>query len=159
MTKRAAHYTPRIGKLICLEVAMGAGLQEALDKVGYLAPTLQTCWRWIDEHQDFRESYERARLLQADIDVDDMRALGKDIRTKPTLATAYRVAIDVLKWTAERGNRVKYGSNVEDSKSKKPLNQQEIRKEIARLEGELGIEKPADLPKGVFTLKKPRKAA
>jgi len=60
MTKRAAHYAPRIGKMICAEIAQGATLREALDKVGYLAPTLPTVWRWLDEHADFNQSYPPA---------------------------------------------------------------------------------------------------
>jgi len=159
MTKRAAHYAPRIGKMICTEIAQGATLLEALEKVGYLAPTLQTCWRWLDEHADFRESYERARLLQADMQADEMLKISRDVVKTPTLATAYRVATDILKWQAEKRNPAKYAPKDVDSKSRKPMNQQEVRKEIARLEAELGIEKPADLPKGVFSLKKPPKKA
>lgn len=147
MTKRAAHYTPRIGKMICAEVAMGHTLKEALERVGYLAPSMSTVWRWLDEHPDFRDSYERARQLQADTDADEMRVLGKEVRSKPTLATAYRVAIDVLKWQAETRNRAKYGSRGEDPNSnRKPLNPTQLRAEIKRLEEELGVQESKVVP-------------
>jgi hypothetical protein len=157
VTKRAAHYTPRIGKMICAEIAQGATLLEALEKVGYLAPSISTCWRWLDEHQDFRESMDRARLLQADMQADELIKISRDVVKQPSLATAYRVACDILKWQAEKRNPAKYAPKDTDSKSKKVLNQQEIKAEIKRLESELGIEKPDDKPK-VFSIMKPRKA-
>lgn len=153
MTKRAAHYAPRIAKDICREIAMGATLKEALVKVGYLAPVMTTVWRWLDEHADFREMYDRARSLQADTDADRMRELGADIVDKPTQAAAYRVAIDVLKWQAEVRNRAKYGSKAEDPKDRKPMDPSSLRAEIKRLESELGVAE-----KKVVTLA-PKKAA
>lgn len=125
--------------MICAEIAMGSTLKQALEKVGYLAPTLPTVWRWLDEHADFRDSYERARQLQADSDADDMRVLGEEIRTQPTKAAAYRVAIDVLKWQAERRNPAKYASRGDEAKDKRPLDPVKLRSEIKRLEEELGV--------------------
>lgn len=154
--KRAAHYTPRIAKSICTEIALGATLKEALEKVGYLAPSMNTCWRWIDEHADFRDMYERARMLQADTDADDMRVLGREIRDKPTAAAAYRVAIDVLKWQAEVRNKTKYGTKAEDAKASRPLDPTKLRAEIKRLEDELGVAESKVVP---LSRRKPFKAA
>lgn len=139
MTKRAAHYAPRIAKDICREIALGRTLQEALVKVGYLAPTATTFWRWIDEHPDFRDMYERARSLQADTHADRMLELSREVIERPTLAAAYRVAIDVLKWQAEVRNRSKYGSKGDDDSAKRPLDPAKLRTEIKRLEAELGV--------------------
>lgn len=155
MTKRAAHYAVRIAKDICREIAMGATLKEALDNVGYLAPTMPTVWRWLDEHADFRAMYDRARMLQADTDADDMRTLGRDIRTQPTLATAYRVAIDVLKWQAEVRNRAKYSTRAEAPKDDKPLDAAKLKAEIKRLQNELGVAEKAGVK--VVSLVKPKK--
>lgn len=68
-----------------------------------------------------------------------MRELGREIVSRPTAAAAYRVAVDVLKWQAEMRNRAKYGSRVEDSKAREPMNPTKLRAEIKRLETELGI--------------------
>lgn len=134
---------------------MGETLKDALDKVGYLAPTMTTVWRWLDEHADFREMYERARQLQADTDADDMRVLGREIRDKPTAAAAYRVAIDVLKWQAEVRNKVKYGTKGEDPKTARPLDPTKLRQEIKRLEDELGVAES----KVLHIASKPKKTA
>jgi len=84
-------------------------------------------------------SISPTRQLQADFDADDMRVLGRDIRTMPTKAAAYRVAIEVLKWQAERRNPAKYGSIKEDPKDRKPMDAAKLRSEIKRLEEELGV--------------------
>lgn len=135
---------------------MGATLKEALEKVGYLAPTMVTVWRWLDEHNDFRDMYERARMLQADTDADDMRVLGREIRDKPTAAAAYRVAIDVLKWQAEVRNKAKYSRSGEDPIAKRPLDPTKLRSEIKRLEEELGVMESKVVP---LSKRKPFKTA
>lgn len=139
MTKRAAHYNIRVAKDICRHIAMGETLVMALEKIGYLAPTMPTVWRWLDEHQDFREMYERARQLQADTLADQMLEMSREVIKAPGAATAYRVASDIVKWQAETRNRAKYGSKSDESGKNKALNPVELRKEIKRLEGELGV--------------------
>jgi hypothetical protein len=138
MTKRAAHYATRIAKDICKYIAMGKTLEEALEEVGYLAPTMPTVWRWLDEYPEFRDMYERARTLQADVHADQMLKLSREVMTKPTAAAAYRVAIDVLKWQAEVRNRNKYSTKGSEEQ-KRPMDANKIRAEIARLEKELGV--------------------
>lgn len=136
---RRAHYAPRIADQICEHIALGSTLQEALEKVGYLAPSLKQCWAWLDAHEDFREKYDRARQLQADTDADHMRVLTREVITKPGAAAAYRVAIEALKWQAEVRNRTKYGKTDNDSGKKTPMDPTKIRSEIKRLEAELGV--------------------
>jgi len=144
MTKRAGHYVVRTADLICERIALGDTLDEALASVGYLAPNEKQFWKWIDQHEDFRAKYERARLMQADKHADQMLKMSRDVLKDTKAATAYRVAVDILKWQAEVKNRARYGSKGE-SKSAEPLNPQKIREEIKRLEKELGvIEKNAD---------------
>lgn len=142
MTRRSGHYTPRTGSLICEQIALGKTLNEALKIVGYLAPSIPTFWRWIDEHDDFRERYERARMLQADTHADRMLEMAAEVVAKPSAAAAYRVACDILKWQASIRNRRVYGDKSTEE-AKKPMNAAEIKKEITRLENELGIKAPA----------------
>lgn len=138
MTKRAAHYTTRIAKDICKYIALGKTLDQALKEVGYLAPTMGTVWRWLDEYPEFRDMYERARKLQADVHADRMLELSHEVINKPTVAAAYRVAIDVLKWQAEVRNRTKYSTRQAEEQSR-PMDAAKIKAEISRLEKELGV--------------------
>lgn len=133
-----AHYTKRTGNLICEEIAMGKTLQEALDKVGYLAPTIPVFWKWLEQFPDFRDQYERARQLSADMTADRLKEIGKEVISNPKSAAAYQVAMRVLQWEAEIRNPGRYGKKHE-SKGKNPMDASKLRAEIKRLEKELGI--------------------
>lgn len=137
-SKGRAHYVIRTGKLICEQIALGKTLQQALDHVGYLAPTIPQFWRWLEEHPDFREAYERARQLAADMHADKLQELSEEVLTRPKSAGAYKVAATILQWQAEIRNSGKYGKNRE-SKARAPLDPDKIRTEIKRLERELGV--------------------
>jgi terminase small subunit-like protein len=137
--RKAGHYVVRTANLICEQIALGKTLQQALDEVGYVAPSLPTIWRWLDEHEDFRNRYERARRLQADTHADTMLEMSKEVISRPAAAAAYRVAIEVLKWQAEIRNRAKYSTKAEDPKDKTPMDANKLRAEIKRLESELGV--------------------
>lgn len=125
--------------MICEEIAQGKTLQQALDAIGYIAPTIKTVWKWLDAHPEFRERYDRARQMAADADADKIKELAQDVLKLPKQGSGhYKVAIDALRWQAEVRNRSKYGSKGEDS-AKKPLDPAKIREEIARLQKELGV--------------------
>ena len=140
--KRAAHYTPRFANQLCEYIAEGLTLKQAIAKIGYLAPTIVTTFRWLDQYPEFREKYERARQLQADVHADDMLELGQVAvlasENNPKAAPGLKVAADILKWQAEVRNKVRYGKAIEEN-NKKPMDPAKIREEIKRLETELGI--------------------
>lgn len=152
MGRRAGHYVKRTGNMICERIALGETLEEALAFVGYLAPTEPQFWRWLDNNEDFRAQYERARQMQADKHADQIIMLGKKVLTKPKDANAFKVAIDVLKWSTEIRNAGKYGKKVE-SKTREPLDPTKIKAEIHRLETELGIVEGSRKPDNVVPLK------
>lgn len=139
MTKRRAHYTVRMGETICEQIALGKTLEQALKFVGFIAPSVPVIFRWLDIYPDFREKYERARQLQADVHADTMLEMATTVIENPHAATAHRVAVDILKWQAEVRNRSKYGSKSVDSGKNKTLDPAKLRAEIKRLEAELGV--------------------
>lgn len=139
MTKRRAHYTPRIGEQICEEIAMGATVRQALERVGYLAPNIVVFYRWLEAHPEFREKYDRARQLQADTHADKIVELGEEVLKNPKFAPAFKVAIDTMRWSAEVRNRGKYGAKGEAAGKAKLMNAEKLRAEIKRLEKELGV--------------------
>lgn len=139
MTTRRAHYTQRVARDICEQIAMGKTLDEALKIVGYLAPKMNALWKWLDEYPEFREMYERARALQADIHADRMLEISREVIDKPSAAAAYRVATDILKWQAEVRNKTKYGKAIDESGKGKVMDPTKLRAEIKRLEIELGV--------------------
>ncbi|HEX7765412.1 MAG TPA: hypothetical protein VF443_01780 [Nitrospira sp.] len=150
MGRRVGHYVKRTGDLICEYIATGSTLDEALEKVGYLAPSKKMFWRWLEQHESFRQQYDRARQMQADQLADDHLALSRKVlMLDGKQAPKFKVAADILKWQAETRNRGKYGSKAEAPRSK-DLNPEEIKAEIKRLEKELGVNQ--DVPKNVVPL-------
>lgn len=143
---RRAHYTTRVAKDICTHIAQGKTLQQSLDKVGYLAPALVTVFRWLTEYPEFRELYEAARTMQADLHADRMLEISHDVIEDPKNAAAYRVATNILKWQAEVRNKARYGKAIDESGKGKALDPTKLRAEIKRLEAELGVAESKVVP-------------
>lgn len=138
MARRSGHYVPRTANMICEQIAMGKSLKQALELIGYVAPRIQSVWRWLDEHPEFREKYDRARQMQADTLADEMLELREQVIKNPKAASAYKVSGDIIKWQAEVRNRGVYGAKGE-SAAKKPMDPAKIKAEIERLQKELGV--------------------
>ena len=136
--RKHSHYTVRIGDMICQEVALGRTLKDALTKVGFLAPSMPTVWKWMDENDDFRHKMDRARQLQADMMTDRMLELANEVLTKPSAASAYKVASDIMKSLAEVRNPGKYGPKMVHE-IKAPMDPMKVQEEIKTLEMELGL--------------------
>lgn len=137
MGNRRARYNTRIAKRLCEHIALGATLEKALAKEP-LGPSIPLFWRWLDEYPEFREMYERARALQADLLSDTIMSMAEAVLKQPKFAPAYRVAADILKWQAEINNPARYGTKtvVEHKMTLDPV---KMKREIAQLEKELGL--------------------
>jgi hypothetical protein len=139
--KRRVHYTRRIATELCEAVAMGCTIEKALAKVDCgvgRAPSLQTFYNWLEAHPEFREMYERARVIQADLQADRIMTMADEVLAKPQQAQAFKVASDILRWQAEVRNPRKYGAKVQHH-IEATLNPATLRDEIARLEKDLGV--------------------
>lgn len=132
------HYVVRIGDQLCEFIAMGRTLEQALKEIGYLAPTMQRFWRWMEEIPEFRAKYERARMLQADVLADKRLEMAAEVLKKPNAAAAYRVAADILASLSAVRDPGKYGAKVTHD-IKAPLDPAKMKEEIARLEEDLGV--------------------
>jgi transposase-like protein len=139
MSKRRAHYCVRIAKDICQHVAMGLTTPQALKKVGALAPTMQTLWRWLEEYPEFNAMYMRALQMQAHSHADRIVELAEQALANPKMASAVKVASDIYKWSAEMRDPAKFSPKAPQEHKPPAKNIEEMRKEVARLENELGI--------------------
>lgn len=153
MTRRAGHYIKRTGDMICERIALGDTLEEAFESIGYLAPSEKQFWKWIDQNDAFREQYDRARQMQADKLADQHLKLARDVLlVDGKQAPKFKVASDILKWQAEVRNRSKYSDKV-PPKQNAPLNAEQIKAEIARLEKALGVNKEDPEPGKLHVVK------
>lgn len=138
MGGRRARYNTRVAKRICEHIALGSTVKQALEREP-LAPSVPLFWRWLDEYPEFRDMYERARTLQADLAADAIMSMASEVLKNPKFAAAYKVASDILRWHAEVNNRQRYGSKVQVEHKQAQLDPSKLRTEIAQLERELGL--------------------
>lgn len=132
------HYVVRIADQLCERIALGRTLEQALADVGYLAPTMQRFWHWLEDIPEFKAKYERARTLQADVMADKRLEMAAEVLKKPNAAAAYRVAADILASLSAVRDPNKYGAKVTHD-IKTPLDPAKMKEEIARLEEDLGV--------------------
>lgn len=120
---RPSKYNEEIAEKICEQIALGRSLVAICRDDGGV-PNYSTVMRWLKEHDQFRESYERAREDQADFLADEIIELADTCREgqKRTqkadgsieivmgdMVERTRLQIEARKWTAMKLKPKKYG--------------------------------------------------
>ena len=108
---RPTIYTPLIAESICERIADGESLRRICEDDGM--PSAESVRRWVRDDEAFRGQYARAREDQADADADDIGDIARDTLTGKYDPAAARVAIDALKWNAEKRRPKVYGKSVD----------------------------------------------
>ena len=104
---RPSSYGPEVAAAICNHISEGRSLRSFCQGEG--APHKTTVLRWLKEHDEFREAYQVARELQADMLADEVI----DIADQADDANIARLKIDARKWTAAKLAPKKYGDKTE----------------------------------------------
>ena len=90
---RPSGYTLEIADMICEAIAHGHGLhQMCRDNDNW--PSSSMVYRWLDQREEFREAYARARQRQADYLAEEI----KDISDNSTDWNKARLQVDTRKW-------------------------------------------------------------
>ncbi len=104
---RPSGYTLEIADMICEAIAHGHGLhQMCRDNDNW--PSSSMVYRWLDQREEFREAYARARQRQADYLAEEI----KDISDNSTDWNKARLQVDTRKWIAARLAPRKYGDRL-----------------------------------------------
>lgn len=103
---RPSGYTDAIATEICDRIANG----EALHKICQLddMPSTSMVSRWLDDREDFREKYARAREKQADRFAAEIVTIADEAED----ANIARLRVDARKWAASKLAPKKYGDKV-----------------------------------------------
>lgn len=105
---RPSTYTPELAAKILEEMTYAdGGLEEVCSREGM--PSDRSVYRWLAQHEDFRQAYTRAREVIADVQA--ARAL-RDALTA-TDASLGRLAFDARRWSASKLAPKKYGDAVQ----------------------------------------------
>ena len=112
-TGRPSDFTQETADLICDEIAKGRSLRTICADEGAefdRLPHERTVYRWLEEHELFRQQYARAREAQADGEFDEARAISQNA-TAENVQVA-RLQIDTIKWRAGKLAPKKYGEKI-----------------------------------------------
>lgn len=139
--KRRVVYSRIAAEAICQRIAEGEPLQQ-ICALPYM-PTPGQALGWLRHHEDFRQMYEEARILQADFLADKMLGLAQAaLDADPKQAQKFQVAAGILAKQAEWRAPRRFGSKVQLDIVETPKTPNEVREEIKRLQSELGVPEP-----------------
>lgn len=127
---RPSTYSEVIADAICDEIAIGRSVLQICEDKDF--PGERTVYRWLEQHEEFRQKYARAREFQAEhyaaqiVALADTPVEARKVVIKPdgseeiTIGDAVertKVQIDARKWYAARLNPKKYGDKVQNEHS------------------------------------------
>lgn len=107
MTGRPSSYTPEIADEICARlIESDYGLEHVCDDDKL--PSARTVFRWLTQHDDFRQQYARAKELQGQVQA------GRGLKDALTATDAQlgRLKFDARKWAASKLAPKEYGDRV-----------------------------------------------
>jgi hypothetical protein len=95
---RPSSYDPQVGDSICVRLESGESLLKICSDEGF--PDRSTVFRWLAKHEDFRANYARARIIQAEVMIDEITAIA-DSATAEDYNPA-RLRVETRKWIASK---------------------------------------------------------
>ena len=106
---RPSGYSEEIATLLLEQIAEGESLRSiCLDPD---MPGLRTVFDWLDQREDFRTKYARAREIQGDVMDDKILTVANECT--PETAHADKVKIAAYQWRAAKLAPKKYGEKTQ----------------------------------------------
>lgn len=109
-TGRPSDYLPEVAADICSLLASGESLRKVCGRPGM--PDKSSVFRWLAEHEEFRDQYAKATEARADAIFDDIFDIADDVNEEAAAVAKARLRIDTRKWALARMNPRKYGEKV-----------------------------------------------
>ena len=109
-TGRPSDYLPEVAADICSLLADGESLRKVCERQGM--PGKATVFRWLAQHEDFRDQYAKATETRADAIFEDMFDIADEVSEEAAAVAKARLRIDTRKWALARMNPKKYGDKV-----------------------------------------------
>ena len=113
-TGRPSDYSEEAAALICDEIAKGRSVRDiCADKAAEFdgVPVERTVYRWLEEHESFRQQYARAREAQADGKFEQVWSIAS--AATPENVQVARLQVDAVRWQAGKLAPKKYGEAVQ----------------------------------------------
>lgn len=109
-TGRPSDYLPEVAADICSLLAEGESLRKVCERPGM--PSKTSVFRWLAEHQGFRDQYAKATETRADAIFEEIFEIADDATEESAAVAKARLRIDTRKWALARMNPKKYCDKV-----------------------------------------------
>ncbi|MGC0869636.1 UNVERIFIED_ORG: hypothetical protein C7430_110199 [Pantoea agglomerans] len=109
-TSRPSDYLPEVAADICSLLADGESLRKVCERAGM--PNKATVFRWLAQHDEFRDQYAKATETRADAIFEEMFDIADGVAEEAAAVGKARLRIDTRKWALARMNPKKYGDKV-----------------------------------------------
>jgi len=109
-TGRPSDYLPEVAADICSLLAEGESLRKVCERPGM--PNKATVFRWLAQHEEFRDQYAKATETRADAIFEGMFDIADSVTEEAAAVAKARLRIDTRKWALARMNPKKYGDKV-----------------------------------------------
>jgi len=107
---RPSDYLPEVAAEICSLLADGESLRKVCERPGM--PGKATVFRWLAQHEEFRDQYAKATETRADAIFEEMFDIADNVAEEAAAVGKARLRIDTRKWALARMNPKKYGDKV-----------------------------------------------
>lgn len=105
-TGRPSDYLVEVADDICSLLASGESLNSICKKTGF--PNRSTVYRWLREHDEFRNNYARASDDRAESIFEEMLDIADGVEEETASIAKARLQIDARKWILSRMNPKKF---------------------------------------------------
>lgn len=109
-TGRPSDYLPEVAADICSLLADGESMRKVCERLGM--PNKATVFRWLAQHEEFRDQYAKATETRADAIFEEMIDIADNVAEEAAAVAKARLRIDTRKWALARMNPKKYGDKV-----------------------------------------------
>ena len=105
-TGRPSEYLVEVADDICSLLASGESLNSICKKTGF--PNRSTVYRWLREHDEFRNNYARASDDRAESIFEEILDIADGAEEETASIAKARLQIDARKWILSRMNPKKF---------------------------------------------------
>lgn len=109
-TGRPSDYLPEVAADICSLLADGESLRKVCERPEM--PNKATVFRWLAQHDEFRDQYAKATETRADAIFEEIFDIADNVAEEAAAVGKARLRIDTRKWALARMNPKKYGDKV-----------------------------------------------
>ncbi|SKA79300.1 hypothetical protein SAMN03097719_3214 [Pantoea ananatis] len=95
-TGRPSDYLPEVAADICSLLADGESLRKVCERQGM--PSKTSVFRWLAEHQEFRDQYAKATETRAEAIFEEMFDIADSVAEEAAAVGKARLRIDTRKW-------------------------------------------------------------